>query len=182
MRATFLLTLIMFFTASSAFAQVGPKQGSPAKPDTAKATVAPEAAKPQAQEAPKTSTEEMEPAQTQESAPEMTGHVKRALFTTAVEAREPAGSIDSLSTASDEVYFFSEIVGLEGHTVTHRWLHNGEVLAEVLFTIGGPRWRVYSSKKLLPSWTGALQVDVVNDDGSVLASKQLEYYKAESTQ
>ena len=99
-----------------------------------------------------------------------------ALFSTAVEDREPAGSIDSLSTASDQVYFFTEIIGFQGRTVTHRWSHGGEVVAEVPFEIGGPRWRVYSSKKFLPSWTGKWTVEVVDEEGKVHLAKQLTYY------
>lgn len=182
MRTTFLLILIMFFAASLVFAQIGSKQGSQAIPDTTQAKGAGEVKKSDVQKVQETAPEKIVPAKSSETATASSSHVKRALFTTAVEAREPAGSVDSLSTESDQVYFFTEIIGLEGHTVTHRWMYNGEVLSEVPFSIGAPRWRVFSSKKLLQSWIGALRVDVVDDAGSVLLTKQLKYYKAKSTE
>ena len=107
------------------------------------------------------------------------GHLKRAVFTTTIEEREPVGSVDSLSTASEEVLFFTEIVGLDGHTVTHRWVQGGEVRAEVPINVGGPRWRAYSSKKMLPAWTGEWVVEVVDADGSVLGKKSFVYYRPE---
>ncbi|UCH85053.1 MAG: DUF2914 domain-containing protein [Candidatus Latescibacterota bacterium] len=107
------------------------------------------------------------------------GHLKRAMFTTAVEDREPVGSVDSLSTASEQIMFFTEIVGLDGHTVTHRWVQGGEVRAEVPINVGGPRWRAYSSKKMLPTWVGEWVVEVVDTDGSVLGKKSFVYYSPE---
>ena len=101
------------------------------------------------------------------------------LVAAAIEEREPVGSLDSLSTTTEQVYFFTEIVGLEDHTVTHRWLHGGEVRAEVPIAVGGPRWRAYSSKKMLPAWTGEWVVEVEDADGSILGTKRLVYYGAE---
>jgi hypothetical protein len=106
-----------------------------------------------------------------------TNHIIRAVFTTAVEAREPVGKVESLTTESGQVCFFTEIVGLEGHTVTHRWSYGGKVLAEVPFAIKGPRWRVYSSKKLIPAWSGRLMVEVVDDEGKVHLTKHLSLLK-----
>ena len=105
-------------------------------------------------------------------------HLKRALFTTAIENHEPVGSIDALPNATGQVYFYTEIVGMTGQTITHRWIYDGEVRAEVPITIAGPRWRAYSSKKLLPSWTGNWTVEVVDTTGKVLATKHLTYTRA----
>jgi hypothetical protein len=52
-------------------------------------------------------------------------------------------------------------------------------MAEVPFNVGGPRWRVYSSKKLIAAWTGTWKVEVVDADGIVMHSKTFEYYDAE---
>jgi hypothetical protein len=133
--------------------------------------------KPAETEKPKAEMKKMKP-----EAAAVAGHLRRALFTTAIEGHEPVGSVDSLSTGNTQVYFFTEIVGREGHTITHRWMYNGKVLAEVPIVIGGPRWRVYSSKNLLPAWTGELKVEVVDDDGSVLGSKSLTYYAAKGNE
>ncbi|NIO29580.1 MAG: DUF2914 domain-containing protein [Candidatus Latescibacteria bacterium] len=170
MRAAFLLALVAIFAASLAFAQAGPEQKEKAKPDTAKTE--------EKAEKSKAKPEELDVKETKEEEAALSGHLKRALFTIDIEEREPVGSVDSLSTATEQVYFFTEIIGLQDHTITHRWMHGGEVRAEVPIAIGGPRWRVYSSKKLIPAWTGEWKVEVVDAEGNVLGTKLLVYYSA----
>jgi len=102
--------------------------------------------------------------------------IKRAVFTTAVVEREPVDQLDSLGTGVDSVYFFTEVMGMEGEQVTHRWMRDGETMAEVTMPIGGPRWRVYSKKTLLPEWTGAWTVEVLDGEGRKLVEKRLVYY------
>lgn len=120
------------------------------------------------------------PAQTAAQTPaQALDYVKRAVFTTGIEDREPVNEVDSVSTDSTQVFFFTEIVDLPNTTVTHRWIYNGETVAEVPFQIGGPRWRVYSSKKLLPEWTGTWKVEVVDADGIAMDSRSFVYYKPE---
>jgi hypothetical protein len=106
-------------------------------------------------------------------------HVKRAVFTHGISDREPVNAIDSLPTDSTRVYFFTEIVDLAGSSVTHRWNLDGETMAEVPFEIGGPRWRVYSSKKLIPEWAGVWTVEIVDAQGTVLGEERLVYYVPE---
>ncbi len=101
--------------------------------------------------------------------------VSRARFTSAIENREPVDEITTLDISHARIFFFSEIRNGQGQTVTHRWLYKGKVMAEVSFDIKGPRWRVYSSKNLLPFWTGTWAVQVVNGNGEVLTEKRFEY-------
>ncbi|MBW6510954.1 MAG: DUF2914 domain-containing protein [Desulfuromonadaceae bacterium] len=100
--------------------------------------------------------------------------VARALFTTSVENREPVDELTATDTALETLFFFTEINDMAGEPVLHRWVYNGQVMAEVPFTIGGPRWRVYSSKQMIPGWVGKWRVDVVNATGEVVASKEIE--------
>ncbi|MGE3481104.1 MAG: DUF2914 domain-containing protein [Gammaproteobacteria bacterium] len=102
--------------------------------------------------------------------------VTRAQFATAIDAREPVDDLTEASAANtNKVYFFTELRDLEGQTVTHRWTHNGNTLAEVSFTPGSARWRVWSSKELLPEWTGTWTVAVVDAGGNMLIEKSFEY-------
>ena len=101
--------------------------------------------------------------------------VARAQFTSEVVSREPTDSLDQLSTEHDRVFFFTEFVGLQGHSLVHRWEYGGEVMANVPFEVGGPRWRVYSSKTLAPEWIGEWTVTVLDEAGRVLARHTLEY-------
>jgi hypothetical protein len=106
----------------------------------------------------------------------LAGSVKRASFTVGIEDREPVLSVDSISAESyNSISFFTELSDLEGHTVTHQWMYDGKVMFEKTFEVNGARWRVWTSKTLLPSWTGTWTVNVLDDDRSVLETKTFEY-------
>ena len=99
--------------------------------------------------------------------------VTRAVFARAIVEREPRDVISSLDADASQMFFFTELLGMEGRTVRHRWELDGQVIAEVPFQVGGPRWRVYSSKSLLPAQPGSWTVSVVDESGSVLRSETL---------
>ena len=101
--------------------------------------------------------------------------VARAVVTREIQDREPGPAVERVPTDAAEIFFFTELRALDGQTITHRWEHAGAVLAEVPFDVRGARWRVYSSKKLLPGWTGTWTVSVVDASGQVLASQGFQY-------
>lgn len=103
------------------------------------------------------------------------GSVERASFALAVVEREPSEPLRDLSNDQRQIYFFSELRDLEGTWVVHRWEWNGRVMAEVPFEINGPRWRVFSSKQLEPTWLGDWTVSVVTDSGEVLTQESFSY-------
>ena len=104
------------------------------------------------------------------------GEVARAMFTIGVDNREPVIMVDSINSSSyNSISFFTELKELGGHNVTHQWTFNDEVMFEKTFEVKGPRWRVWTSKTLIPSWTGSWTVNVLDDDRTVLASKSFEY-------
>lgn len=97
------------------------------------------------------------------------GSVTRAAITSAIQDREPADKVKQISASQERVYYFTELRDMQGQTAIHRWEHKGEVKAEVSFNVGGPRWRVYSSKTLDPSWTGEWKASVIDSSGNTLA-------------
>lgn len=101
-----------------------------------------------------------------------------AQFTTAVENREPVDQVSFVENDVRSIIFFSDLRQLEGRTVTHRWLHGDVVRAEVAFEVRGPRWRVWSSKDLLEDWLGDWTVEIVTDDGEVIAAETFTYTDA----
>ncbi|MCF6323750.1 MAG: DUF2914 domain-containing protein [Gammaproteobacteria bacterium] len=107
-----------------------------------------------------------------------TSEVARAQFTSAIEAREPVDKVNVLSNDVNKIYFFSDLRNLQGQTVTHRWLLADKVMAEVSFNVGGPRWRVNSSKALQTGWVGDWTVAVVDGTGSVIAEYTFKYIEA----
>lgn len=108
------------------------------------------------------------------------GSVARAAFTREIVEREPTEELDALEPGVEEVLYFTELRGLGGRTVTHRWQLDGALQAEVPFEVGGPRWRVYSSKQLDPEASGRWSVEVVDEDGRVLRDDAIGYRVAGS--
>ncbi|VAW98982.1 hypothetical protein MNBD_GAMMA22-1389 [hydrothermal vent metagenome] len=103
------------------------------------------------------------------------GSVTRSIFTTQVSEHEPTDKIDKLQSSYNSVYYFTELQDMSGQTAIHRWEYNGNVMAETKFTVSGPRWRVWSSKNLLPSWTGEWKVSVINGVGDVISEDVFSY-------
>ena len=131
----------------------------------------------------------VEPALTPEITPELTPtlalvegfstNIKRAQFTNDINQREPVDFVEGIVSAKSEgikrVYFFSELMGLKGQTIRHQWLRNNKLETELKFNVKGNRWRVNSSKRLNPRAVGNWQVNVLNEAGNILVSKNFEY-------
>ena len=60
------------------------------------------------------------------------------------------------------VYYYTEVVGLGGQKVTHRWKLEGKVTKEVVLPLKGSRQGVWSMHKMQPDRTGNWMVEVVN--------------------
>ncbi|RBP83224.1 DUF2914 domain-containing protein [Marinomonas rhizomae] len=106
------------------------------------------------------------------------GTVARAQFSTDVVDREPVDDIGSTVKVEygeiQRVYFFTDLRDMSGSQVVHRWKLDGEDQADVGFDIGGDRWRVWSSKRLMPGFDGKWSVEVVQD-GQVVETRTFDY-------
>jgi ribosomal protein S7 len=65
--------------------------------------------------------------------------VKRAIFTTAIKNREPTNNISELSTGQQKIHYFTDVRGMQGQKVKHRWIYKGKVMAEVEFKVNRKR-------------------------------------------
>ncbi len=101
--------------------------------------------------------------------------VARSIITTEVIDREPVNDLEVVPLPEETVLFFTELRNMEGQTILHRWMLGSEQMAEVSFNVGGPRWRVWSSKQMLPEWIGDWVVQVVDGSGEVVAEKTFTY-------
>ena len=105
------------------------------------------------------------------------GQVNRALFTIGVDDREPVTIVDSIdSNSHTSISFFTELSDMSGQTATHQWTYNDKVMFEKSFEVKSARWRVWTSKTLIPSWKGTWTVNVLDDDRAVLSTKSFEYH------
>ncbi len=101
------------------------------------------------------------------------GSVVRSIFTTAVQDREPVDKLNEASSEQNRVFYFTELRDMSGQTAIHRWEKDGEVQAEVKFDVRGPRWRVWSSKNMMPTQAGEWKVSVLNGAGEIIAEETL---------
>ena len=108
----------------------------------------------------------------------MAAAVTRAQFTTAVKNHEPTDDVSTLDNSHTKIYFFTDLKNMSGQTVTHRWMYNGNVVANVKLVPKAARWRTYSSKNLNPVMTGTWTVEVLDGAGNVLTKKSFDYTKA----
>ncbi|MBE0510644.1 MAG: DUF2914 domain-containing protein [Gammaproteobacteria bacterium] len=106
---------------------------------------------------------------------EAEAEVARAIISTGVVDREPVDDLEHLNISDERAYFFTELRGMAGQRVSHRWSHAGEVQAEVDFNVGGPRWRVWSNKGIMGHQRGEWLVEVVNAEGEVIHQKRFQY-------
>lgn len=110
------------------------------------------------------------------SSSSLAGEVSRSIFTIGIDNHEPVIMVDSIDSSSyTSISFFTELNDLSGHHITHQWTHNDKVMFEKTFEVKGARWRVWTSKTLIPSWTGSWTVNVLDDDRTVLASNSFDY-------
>jgi len=101
--------------------------------------------------------------------------INRSVFTTAIIDKEPASKLKNISSDITRIYYFTEITGLNGHTISHRWEYNGQVMAEVNFKVNGERWRTWSSKNMLSSWIGKWRVSVLDEGGNIIEQNEFNY-------
>jgi len=92
-------------------------------------------------------------------------------MTTGVEDREPVGSATEFSKDVQRVFCYTEIETDSYPTeVTHIWIFDKNIEAEIKLPIKSPKWRTYSSKAILPHWVGNWKVEVYSEDGKLIDS------------
>ncbi|MGB1150220.1 MAG: DUF2914 domain-containing protein [Candidatus Pseudothioglobus sp.] len=102
-------------------------------------------------------------------------NISNAEFAMDIKDRTPLNIIEELDNSFGKIYFFTNIRNLQGQSIRHRWIYKNKVMAEVEFDINGPRWRVWSSKNLWPTWLGEWSVEVLNANSEVLYKKEFNY-------
>jgi len=95
--------------------------------------------------------------------------VERSAIAERVVDREPVEEATTFAADIGQVACFTRIIGAEGEEVIyHVWRHQGQERAKVELTVRGATWRTWSTKKIVPSWTGEWTVEVQDADGNVL--------------
>ena len=114
-----------------------------------------------------------------ERSPLLIKGVALAQFTTRISKRRPADEVRSLGNAHQPISFYTEVQGMKGRRMTHRWLYRGTVRYETAFDIRGDKWRFWSTQLLPGDLAGRWQVEVVDESGAVLEARTLDYRPGE---
>ena len=92
-------------------------------------------------------------------------------FCTAVEDRQPAGVDTSFAATVERVYCYTVISTPDTAVVSQMWFHGDKEMAKIDLNVKPSKtWRTWSSKRIVPEWTGDWRVDVVTASGAVLKS------------
>jgi len=103
------------------------------------------------------------------------GNVNRAQFTSQVIEREPVDALVSVPAEMQKVSYFTELLGFKGQQITHQWTYQGQEMYSLSFDVKGQRWRVWSSKRMMPKWSGSWTVNILDASGQVLHSDSFVY-------
>ena len=103
------------------------------------------------------------------------GSVGTATFTSKVAEGAPVDFRQQFDNNTQVVYYYTEILGLEGQYVTHRWKFGGDVVQEVKVPVKRARQAVWSLNHMHPERTGNWIVEVVDPRGAVIKIDNFAY-------
>ena len=81
------------------------------------------------------------------------------------------GGAETFGTDVGKVFCMARVVGVEPPAeITFAWYHEGKTMARVPLTVRSSNYRTWSSKNIMPAWTGAWEVKLLDETGRVLAT------------
>jgi len=82
----------------------------------------------------------------------------------------PVGAADGFASDVGCVFLWCRVTGAQDTTtIKHVWYYNAEEIASVELPVNASPWRTWSSKTILPTWTGRWEVKILNTAGIELA-------------
>ncbi|WP_138429390.1 DUF2914 domain-containing protein [Fodinibius saliphilus] len=89
-----------------------------------------------------------------------------------VQDRQPIKKDTAFSANIGSVYCYTLIEGaIDSTKIFHVWHYKEEEKARIPLTVAAKKWRTWSSKSILPSWTGPWRVMIEDSEGNILATK-----------
>lgn len=97
--------------------------------------------------------------------------VEKVAICRGVEQRTPLGIGNVFTSDAGKLFCFTKVVGARSDTlVIHRWFLNGDLRSSVELPVKSSRWRTWSTKRIDTSDVGDWMVEIVAEDGVVLAT------------
>ena len=103
--------------------------------------------------------------------------ISDAALTQQMQGLEPATVLDNTAELSDEfikLYFYTDLNGRAGDTLTYTWLRNDKPAAKVRIPVGSDRWRSHASKNINKNMRGDWRVIVTDRKGNTLATSRFK--------
>lgn len=98
-------------------------------------------------------------------------HLAEAVVCQDVVNRAPVGSGDVFAKEIPKVYCFTHVIGATpGTQLTHNWYYQGTLKASVKLKVGSSDFRTWSSKTMIPQWSGEWMVEILSADGKPMES------------
>lgn len=99
--------------------------------------------------------------------------VTQAVITTGVtsSAEPQTSNLTVVDHRVGSIIFYTEIIGLSGQAVTHRWFYNGSQVSTITLNINSMRTVNWSRSSVAPSQLGNWEARVVDSSGRTLASR-----------
>jgi Protein of unknown function (DUF2914) len=96
-------------------------------------------------------------------------YVLEASVATGIDDRVPIGVDERFPSDVGKVYGYSKIAGGQnGDHINHIWYYGDRIMAEVELDLKSSPFRTWSSKNILPTWTGKWRVEIIAGDGTLL--------------
>ena len=99
-------------------------------------------------------------------------------FAKRIENKEPVEVSDRFPNTIEKVYCWTKIRAFKTPTyVVHNWYYKDKLMASVKLDVKYSTFRTWSSKRMWKSWVGKWKVEVLDEDGNIIAVKTFEVYK-----
>lgn len=99
-----------------------------------------------------------------------------AQLTTQVKDEKPVDDLsDSIPKYIRELTFFTQIETTKPQTIYHRWRFNNQYLGSFSFDVDQKKNTIWSHKKMSSAWQGRWDVEILNDQKTVIYRKTFMY-------
>ena len=96
-----------------------------------------------------------------------------------IEERMPVGPAETFPPDIENVYLWCKVTGAtDSMSILVAWYYGDQEMATVELPVKSAYWRTWSSKRILPEWTGDWTVRLLNADGNGI--KELNFTIAEA--
>ncbi|HSG28449.1 MAG TPA: DUF2914 domain-containing protein [Candidatus Krumholzibacterium sp.] len=102
--------------------------------------------------------------------------IEKAVICTSIEDRAPVGINTQFFEQVDRLYCYTRVTGCTPpDSIAHVWYYDGQEKARVMLPVRSASWRTWSSKTILPGWSGAWRVEILSGRGDLLHTVQFVY-------